>query len=270
MNEYPPCSHPYDGWFVDGVSLQDEGFLLADFSESSPARRGEDVTVARRPGLRVQPKVYGARIQTLTLWALKEDEFGNLPGDVANIDKLKRLFGGGLGTVELTRRMSLPFNRVSTRKATVELVSALEGRRTALTQTGTYVQFGLDLLFADPFWFEPENVIEQPDLDYGSFVLFNPGTVTHHNATIRIHGPATDPELVCEPAGTRVKVNTTVGMGEFIELDSDAFTAVTDTGTSVAGLVERDQVFFSQFAPGRNELTLSEGAIDVRWKPAFL
>lgn len=270
MNEYPPCSHPYDGWFVNGVSLETEGFLLADFFETTPPRRGEDLIVARRPGLKVQPKVYGARIQTLTLWALKKDEFGNLPGDIANVDKLKRLFGGGLGTVELTRRMSLPFNRVSTRNATVELVSALEGRRTSLTQTGTYVQFSVDLLFADPFWFEAQNVLEQPPLDYGTFVLWNPGTVTHHNAVIRIHGPAVDPELVCEPAGTRVKLDLTLGSSEWVELDVDAFTALTETGASVAGLIERDQVFFTQFAPGRNELTLSDGTIDVRWKPAYL
>lgn len=271
IDQYPPCSHPYDGWFVDDVSLEKAGFLLSEFVETTPPRRGDDLVVARRPGTRYRQKYYGARVQTLVVWALKRDEFGNLPGDVANVDKLKRLFGGGLRQVELTRRISLPFNRVSTRKATVELVDALEGSRTSLTQTGTYVQFAIDLRFADPFWFESENVLENQGLDdYGTFVLWNPGTVTHQNAVVRIYGPAVDPSLACEPTGTTVTYNGTIDYGDFVELDSDNLTAVDSSGTSVAGNIQRSDVFFVQLAPGRNELTLSDGTCDISWRPAYL
>lgn len=271
MIDAPHCAKPYEGWFVDGVSIEKHGFLLSDFVETMPPRRGSDVTVARRPGVKYQPKVYGPRLQTLIVWALKEDEFGNvIGGHERNIDRLKRLFGGGVSTVDVTRRIQLPFNRVTSRLATVELVDALEGKRTALTQEGVYVQFSIDLLFQDPFWYEPENKLEQPDDDYGSFVLFNPGTVQHHNAIVRIYGPATDPEILMEPSGSRVKFDGSIGAGDWIELDSDALTAVDDSGTSVAGAIERDQVFFVVIEPGRNVATVTDGEVDFSWRPAFL
>lgn len=271
MTEYPPCTHPYDGWFVDGVSIEQNGFLLSTFVESAPARRGDDSVVARRPGSRYQQKYYQPRTQTLVLWALKEDEFGNLPGHDRNVDRLKRMFGGGLGTVELTRRMSLPFGRVSTRKATVELIAALAGTRTALTQTGVYVQFAVDLLFHDPFWYEPENVLTNQAGDYyAPFVVWNPGTVQHFDAKVRIYGPAVQPELTVAPTGSRVQVVQTIGAGEWVELDSYGFTAVDDTGASVAGSIVRDQTNFVELAPGRNEVFLSEGTCDFTWRPAYL
>lgn len=270
MNDQPPCAHPYEGWSVDGVPIDRHGFLLADFIESAPPRRGEDVTAARRPGVLTQPKVYGVRDQTLVLWALKEDPFGNVIGGAErNIDRLKRLFGGGLTTVQLTRTITLPFQRVSVRTATVELIDALAGRRTAVTPDGTYVQFAVDLRFPDPFWYEPMNVVSGTDDPYG-FVLFNPGTVTHHRMTIRIYGPAVDPELFFDPAGTRVKLNRTIAYGDYVELNVDDFTAVDSTGTSVAGDIERDQVFYAQIAPGRNSVVLTDGTVDVSWHPAFL
>lgn len=253
------------------MSIEKDGFLLSTFVETAPGRRGDDVVIARRPGARYQQKYYQPRVQTLVLWALKEDEFGNLPGHDRNIDRLKRMFGGGLRTVELTRRMSLPFNRVSTRTATVELVSALEGSRTALTQTGVYVQFAVDLLFHDPFWYEPENVLVNQGGDYyAPFVVWNPGTVQHFDAKVRIYGPAVEPELTVAPTGTSVKVDLTLGAGEWVEIDSYAYTAVDDTGASVAGSIVRDQVSFIELAPGRNEVFLSDGSCDFRWRPAYL
>lgn len=268
MTDYPPCDHPYDGWFVDGVSLQDEGFLVASFIESAPGRRGDDLVVARSPGARWRQKYYESRQQVIVVWALKEDEFGNVRGGAErNSDRLKRLFGGGLRQVELTRRVSLPFDRVSTRTAMVELVVALDGQRTALTQEGTYVQFSLTLQFADPYWYEPENIAV---LDPYGGVLFNPGTVASRRAVLRIDGPAVEPEIVFEPAGTRIVYDATIAPGDHVEIDAEAFTAVDQDGTSVAGSLIRDQVELLEVYPGRNTVALSDGTGTVRWRPAYL
>lgn len=268
MIERPPCEHPYDGWFVDGVALDDAGFLVANFVDGAPPRRGVDLTVARAAGQRFQQKFYDARTQTVILWALKEDEFGNVEGGAErNVDRLKRLFGGGLKQVELLRRLSLPFGRVSTRRATVEFIDALEGQRTVLTQAGTYVNFALEIRFANPFWHEPTNRVEGAGSD---FVVFNPGTVTSRNAVVRIHGPAVEPILTCEPAGTVTKLDRTIAYGDFVEIDSAAFTAVDQDGDSVAGDLVRQQVPIVEVAPGRNAVTLSDGTCDFSWEPAFL
>lgn len=270
LNDLPPCAHPYEGWAVNGVPIDQFGFLLADFVESTPPRRGEDVIAARRPGVLTQQKVYGARDQTVILWALKEDPFGSLVGGAErNIDRLKRLFGGGLSTVELTRTITLPFQRVSIRHATVELIDALAGRRTILTQEGTYVQFAVDLRFPDPFWYEPNNVLAIDADPYGT-TLWNPGTVTHHRMVIRINGPATNPELIIDPVGTRVQIMRTLAANEFVILDVDTFAAIDQTATSVAGDIVRDQVFYAQIAPGRNTVFLSDGTGEIHWEPAFL
>lgn len=270
MMEYPPCKHPYDGWFVDNVSLVDEGFLIADFIESSPPRRGTDLVVARATGQRYRQKFYDARTQTIVLWALKDDEFGNINGGAErNIDRLKRLFGGGLRQVELTRRVTLPFDRVSTRKAQVELVDALSGRREVLTQAGTYVQFAMDVRFADPFWYEPASVIEGADSSE-PFLAWNPGTVASEKASLRIFGPAVNPTVTAEPAGTSFTLEREIQYGEFVDVDCFAFTAIDDAGVSVAGDLRREQVPLLQVFPGRNEITLSDGACTFKWEPAYL
>ena len=266
---YPPTNHPFEGWFVDGISLQDHGFMVASFIESAPGRRGEDLTIARAPGARWRQKFYESRQQTIVIWALKTDEFGQVRGGAErNADRLKRLFGGGLQQVELLRVISLPFERVSSRRAMVELVDAMEGQRTALTQTGVYIQFALTLQFADPFWYEAENIRTFGSEESGK--LFNPGTVASRNGIIRIDGPAEDPELILEPSGTRLVFEGSIPYGEWIEIDSDAFTAVDQDGTSVAGSLVRDQINLMEIFPGRNVVQLSDGTATIRWKPAFL
>lgn len=270
MLDQPPCAHPYDGWFVNRTPLTQAGFLVADFIEGAPGRRGEDLTIARRAGQRWQKKFYDARVQTIVLWALKEDEFGNVRGGAErNVDRLKRLFGGGLEQVELTRRLTLPFERVSTRVADVELVSALEGNREVLTTAGTYVNFALDLRFADPFWYEPVNRLTGVG-DYGPTVLWNPGTVTAERAQLRIYGPAVEPTISFEPAGTTTTFDVTIDYGDWIDVDAETFTAVDQDGVSIAGSINRAQVPILQIAPGRNTVSLSDGTCDVAWRPAFL
>lgn len=275
LADSPPCDHPYEGWFVDGVPLDKHGFLISQFTETTPPRRGEDYVIARQPGTLFAPKVYGPRRQALTLWARKEDEFGQvLNGHERNLDRLKTLFGGGLRQVELTRRLSLPFERVSTRRADVELVDALAGSRTALTSTGVYISFGVDLLFQNPFWYEPPNVLTgQGD----EFVVWNPGTVQHHNAIVRIHGPSVDPVITVTSTGSVVRYVGTIEAGDSVEIDSFSFTAVDQNGDSVAGNLDREQVFFVEVAPGRNLVTLTDNAtpystatVDFSWEPAFL
>jgi phage-related protein len=150
----------------------------------------------------------------------------------------------------------------------VELVDAMEGQRTALTQTGVYIQFALTLQFADPFWYEPENIRAFNDQEDG--VLFNPGTVASRNGIIRIDGPAEDPELSLEPAETRLQFNGSIPYGEFIEINSDEFTAIDQDGNSVAGSLERDQINLIEIFPGRNVVQLSDGTAEIRWRPAFL
>jgi len=274
-NDLPPCAHLYEGWFVNGTSLETAGFLLAQFVESAPARRGVNAVAARQPGTVYLPKVYGERVQSLVLWALKEDRFGNLVGgNAANVDRLKRLFGAGLRQVNVTRRIALPFNRVSTRTAVVELVDALDGTRTALAGAGVYAQFAVDLRFADPFWYEPENELLGQGGDYGGFVVWNPGTVTHQNARVRVYGPAVNPEVTVtnDEFGTvsRFRLALTIPYGEWVDVDSEAFTAVDSLSVSVAGSLERDGVFLVQVGPGRNVVEVSDGTVDFRWRPAFL
>lgn len=271
MIDCPPCQHPYEGWFVDGVPLTERGFLLSEFLETTPSRRGDDIVVARRAGSRFEQKYYESRVQTLVVWALKEDDIGQLKGgNLRNVDRLKTLFGSGLKTVEVTRRITLPAGRVSTRTATVELVSALNGERTVLTKQGVYTSFAVDLLFHDPFWREPENLVTGQDSTYGPAILWNPGTVTHNDVRVKIHGPAVEPEIEFEPAGTALKYDATIAPGDFVLIDAYNFTAVDQSGTSVAGNLLRQQTEFFQVANGRNEVTVSDGVFDVSWKPAFL
>jgi hypothetical protein len=102
------------------------------------------------------------------------------------------------------------------------------------------------------------------------FVVWNPGTVQHFDAKVRIYGPAVEPELTVTTTGSNVKVDMTISAGQWVEINSYTFTAVNQAAVSVAGSIVRDQVNFVELAPGRNEVLLSAGTCDFRWRPAYL
>lgn len=252
-------------WSVNGTALVDLAWKVEQLPDGPVGRRGDDVLVARRDGQVWRPKPYGARRLPIVMSVVDRDSYGRSSQDVyrANVDQLKRLFHSAQ-LLEVRRQSTLPDGRTLSRTIRGEAVDSFE----VDTPSGmSYGRLVVDLNCPDPFWYEPAKVKTGQS---STFVLFNPGTVQHRNAVVRIHGPATDPTVAAEPAGTEVTWTGSIGSGDWVELDSDAFTVVDQDGTSVAGTISRTVPSFVELAPGRNSLTLSSGTCDVSWKPAYL
>lgn len=257
-------SERIEGFWVDGQPLDNLAHNLRLLYDGAPGRRGANRKVARRPGTVHRSKPFDQRVQTFTMQVFGRDEYGRGDGIDRNVDRLKQLWYAN-GQIELTRRVLLPDGRHSTRTGFGEAVDDLVIER---ARGGVpYATFAVDVLMADPFWYEPDNVSEGQT---GKFAVYNPGTVRHHNAIVRLHGPSSAPTLTNATTGSQVVYAGTLGAGEWVELDSDRFTAVDQTGANVIGDVTRDGVWFVELAPGRNVLDVSDGTIDLTWRPAFL
>ena len=254
-----------EGWWVNGVPVHRHAYNLRFLPESSPPRRGSNRKVARRPGDVWRRKTHGPRRQQFAMQLFDRDQFGRT-GPTArafNLDHLKEIWDDG-ELLEVVRRLQLPDGRHSSRTAHVEVVDQVDPD---IDQAGGHGTFVVDALFPDPYWYEPAKVLTGKS---GEFVLWNPGTTRHHNAVVRIHGPASSPTLKNHSTGSSVTFDGQIGSGDWVELDSDRFTAVDQNGDSVAGAVVRDDVWFVEIGRGRNRLELSDGTCDIQFRPAFL
>lgn len=256
-----------ENWWVDGVPIHgSRAYNLREYPLSAPERRGEDVVVARRPGSRHVPdKPLGPRTHLFVMDVWDEDEFGNrgLAAFERNLDWLKRVWYGN-GLVEVERRFyDLLRGRPVRRKGRGEVLDAIQVSGEAAPYTA---RLNIELFMADPFWYEEARTVE----DSGTFEIYNPGNYKHHNAKIRISGPATNPQISCAESGSVFAVNTSIGVGQWLEIDTDALTVLDHAATSWAGALVRNRPLAFELRPGRNAITVSSGTCELTWKPVFL
>ena len=255
---------PTERWQIGSLRLGEVGIAVEVISRGVVAMRGANPVVAQADGERWRPKPYGPRLLPLALIVSSRDEHGRRWAPVleSNLDRLHRELADGLVTVR--REGELPEGRMLVRTIEGEAVGGIEMDQAQGFAAGRAT---VELLCPYPFWLEPERA----DVDMsGSWELINPGTVRHSRIRWRVHGPATDPTLTCEPAGTSTTWHGTVSSGQWVEIDAHAFTAVTQGGVQVPGQLTRTRPELAQLQPGRNLLTLSSGTCDVTWQAAYL
>jgi hypothetical protein len=254
-----------EGWFVDGTPIHRFAYGLRVLPENAPGRRGSNLTIARRAGAQFRAKEFSERRQLFTMQLFDVDEFGRKGHEALqfNLNQLKRIWYGD-GEVEVERRLRLPDGRSSSRFGRGEVVDAIDFD---IVQSANHGRFVVDLLMSNPFWYEPVNVAENKS---GEFVVNNPGTVETRKVVVRFKGAATNPTLTNHTSGSEVTYGDAIAGGDFVELDSELFTAKDQDGLSVVGDVSRDSIFFVTLVPGINRLELTSGTCDVSFRPAFL
>lgn len=264
-------------WEVDGVSLHTRAHSIETLSgrEGLPPRRGANAVVAYRRGEVWRPKVFAARRLALAMWVKGSDANGIIPVAGAraqfnqNLESLKTMFGVIDRELVLTRRKQvLASLLVQTGRA--ECVGTLEPNMNG----PTLGKFVVDLLMSDPFWYGADVNETVPIV---GATLVNTGSAAVRNMVIRFNGPLTNPQLVNQSPDIPVAVSYvgTIAGGDWVELNTDDYTARDQDGISVIGNVTHsgERSWMALF-PGSNVMLLNvtggSGDVDITYAPAYL
>ena len=266
---------------VDGELLNTYAYNLTTWSGRSgtPPIVGENRQVVGRPGSSWQRKDFGERIEMWSMWVLGCDEDGLFPVEHsrraqfnANLDALKRLFGVRHRELALTRKLLMPSGLV-THTASGEVVNALDPQTMA---GATRATFSVEMRLADPFWY---GEVVNATVDSTGAEVTNPGTTMAQKMQLVFTGPLTFPRLVNTDIGVEVRLNRSLTGGQTVTLDTDLFTAVTNTSdNAIADVLQFGSDWWMELLPGANSMALNNwtggavgsGSVAVSFLPPYL
>ena len=254
-------------WDVNGTSLHTLAWNIETLQGRSrvPLLRGDNSVVTYRPGSIWRAKAPDSRVLSLAMWVLGCNTDGSAPSSGSarakfndNRDQLVRLFYSPDAQLSLTKRW-ITSTGLKTAIAQAELVSdmdtAMMGRDGA--------QFVVDLRLADPYFYgvsqNSGNIAVSTPL-----VVNNPGMAKVVAMTVRFTGSLTNPKLTNATPNPDVWVQYTgvISTGsDYVQLDTDQFTAVDDAAANVIGdITHAGSREWMVLAPGDNTLTLTASA----------
>lgn len=268
-------------WDIDGTALNTLAWNIETLSGriSVPQLRGENIAVPYRAGRVWRPKTPDSRIISLAMYVLGCDADGRVPETGTtrraefnqNMDALQRLYYRSDRQLQLTKRWRMDsglLSAVALAEPASEMQVAMMGR------------FGgrmvLDLLLADPFFYGTQlNPTIAKDTPTN---VLNAGHERVTKMTIRFNGPLTNPVLTNSTPTPDIAVSYTgvIGGGEWVELDTDLFTAVDDGAANVIAGVDHDgSLHWMELLAGvNNSLTLTassgSGNVTVTYKPPYV
>lgn len=266
---------------VDGVTLNTYARNIATFSGRSgvPDVRGDDIAVAYRDGRTWARKRWEPRTETWSMWVAGCDPDGHIPvtGSRAefnqNLNALKALFGKRRSQLALEKDVRLPSGLV-TLTGKGEVISAWDPETVA---GGTRATMTVDMHMADPFWYGPSQ--SPAALTSAGGTITNPGSACATKMAIRFNGPLTSPVLTNTTIGVAVTVDLTILTGQYVDLDTNLFTALNQVPASVLGKVTGVGAYtWMELDPGANVFTLTRkgggvvgaGTVAVTYLPPYL
>lgn len=225
-------------WDADGHGLSTMAYNIETFTGrvSIPTTRGQNIVAGNRPGAKWVKKPADQRKITLAMWVRGGDEWGavQFPQLTAeqifnqNVRTLQRMFAQYGRQIILTKRVNYPEGilKMSTAvEPTGEMNLDMHGR--------TAAAFTVDLLAADPFWYEDQSQgagILTPTTGVGiGGPLIDPvgfGGVPHYDTflgvggtqpafpTFYITGPVSAPLLEIAPTGQSFRWRSGLSAGE--------------------------------------------------------
>lgn len=297
-------------WSINGTSLHEYCWSIATVGGSRynlPPRRGENVTLARRPGQIHKNKVADARPMSLLMWVAGMHADGR-PGDDQtlqwndNWDALRRL----VWTVEgrqftLTRRWRLtqptldpevagdpgllpPGPQIVVADALAEVISmdpSMTGR--------TRADFEMQLLLASPYFYGSQITVP---LNVGvPRKVYNPGhdIAAYGYLEIEFKGPLTNPRLWNTSVSPEVWVqfNGTIPNGITLRLNVDTYQLWTDAvyidifpappgafKPYLDNISHYGSEYWMGLQPGLNTITLTAssgtGTATLRYRPPYV
>lgn len=272
-------------WSIDGESLHQYGWSVATVGGSRydlPARRGENIRVAYRPGALHRPKLADQRVVQLIMWLTGTDPAtGGAVADPTlrwndSWDFLRRLVWKPDGAqVTLTRRWRLTVDGAPTLVEASALAEIADSMAPAMTGR-TRSDFTMTLLLADPYYYGGQVTTPIP-LDTPTSVVNRGHDIAAHNGVqVDLIGPLTNPRLTNSTPNPDVWVQLdTVPAGQTVTLDVGAFTATRSDGANVINdIVHSGSRWWMGLLSGANTLTLTAdsgtGSAVLRHQPPYV
>lgn len=292
-------------WDINGTSLHQYGWSVTTFGGSRydvPPRRGENLTLAYRPGAVHRAKQPDQRTITLTMFLV-----GMVPATgVAPVDQrvqfndswefLRRLvWKYNNNVVTLTRRWFLTFpypgdtSTSGLSAATpglpatgVNLVVAntsaeLSGQMTPTMTGRTRADFSMDLLLPDPYFYAP-TITASMNLSTATTV-YNAGNdvAAFYGVEIDLVGPITNPTVTNLTTGTYVKYNGAIASGDSVTLYCSTFQALKTSDANqnrIKYVTHGGARHWMGVIPGVNSLKLTAtagtGTAVIRYRPPYV
>jgi|SRR5215472_6459871 len=266
---------------VNGVSLSTYAYNIQTLAgrEQTPPIVGDNIRVPYRNGRIWKQKTFDQRTIVLAMYVRGCDVNGVVPATRtleratfnSNLRMLKRLFAPRGSQLIVTRTLQF-LTGTETHTGLADAYNPSSGGFTAgggglgtnqwdlVPVSITYGTFSIDLVFADPWWY---GASVAPVITSAGGTINNIGDVEHDHPVIRFNGPLTNPMLTNLTPNPDVAVwySGTIASGAYVQLDANAYTAVTNTGASVIGNVfHTGALKWMVLEPGNNSMTLTNQA----------
>jgi hypothetical protein len=258
-------AHEGERHLVDGLELTTYRYQVRAVAglDSHPDVRGSDIEIPNLPGRRPLPRVDDTRLLAYALWITDTDADGNLAATEPARDAQYRA------------NLELLHARLGIRHRLVTLQRILGDGRT-LTATGW--SLGLEELehpvrkelkgatariqLPDPYFYgttltEAALAIAASPTDWA---WVHPGTARGHRARFEITGPASNPRITNQTTGYYVEALVTLGAGEKLTIDGEAFTADVDGANAIGAVRHSGGFAWMAIDPGSNAMRLTSGA----------
>lgn len=272
-------------WAIDGVSLAQYGWNIATVGGSRydlPVRRGENITLAYRPGQVHRPKLADARTIQLIMWVAGVDPATGASTSDPTLrwndswDFLRRLVWKPDGSqVVLTRRWKLTVDGTPTITVADALAEISDPMAPTMTNRGR-AEFTMQLLLADPYFY---GATVTTTVNLGTPVtVVNPGhdIAAHGHLEVDLIGPLTNPVLTNTTPNPDawVRYNAAIPGGQTVTLTVDSYLAFQGATNVIGKVANSGARHWMGLQRGTNTFTLSASAgtghAVVRYRPPYV
>lgn len=262
----------YEDFRADGISLKNYGFgiSLVGGLTGVPPRVGSNIPVAYRRGTKFRPKQFTEIKRSLTMWIDCRDPLTGLyPSDFKsrigqrndNISLISRIFGNVKKEIGFERDVIVAGGATQTWTAKGEYVGdALLVNWNDNSDEET--NFNVDILFADPFWYE-KDLYTGPSVAVGGggVTVQNTGDVSATDMTVTFTATTTlvNPVLTNSTNGVSLTLTTSISAGDSVVVDTKypRVKRTSDSANLIGTVTNSGSRSFMEVERGSNTLTLA-------------
>lgn len=288
VNVVRPGQITTDEWLeIDDVPLNTLAYNITTYGGSRlspPGVRGGNLTIPGRPGVMFMNKELDTLSYTLNMWVQGCAPDGSFPTDHLsqyefnkNWQMLRRLLFTTRRLMKVTKRwFDADVNAIRSAVGYAQFNGGLEPSMTGRGRAA----FSIDLLFPDPFFYEPARELQVSTTQQKTWQETVPGDWRTMSIDVQVAGARVNPKItITHPDGTQTWVQYlgTINAGEVLNIDVQNFSATLTTSTTtrvVSGNIRHAGAApWLTLDPGANtiflESTSGSGSVSFTYNPVW-